>query len=294
MLRVAMETRFDELKRYVRFTDDDASRLLGFRDTARPHFERIAQEFYERIREHEDAHSVFTGEEQIRRLQRSLVIWLERVLGGVYDESYFQRTWRIGQVHVKVGLPQRYMFTAMALVRSSLVAIADVKTAGDGGALRDAINRLLDLELAIMLDSYREDLTSRIERAAQVTQHRYVNAVELAEVIVIGLGEGGEIVFFNRHAEQMTGWARDEAIGRSFVELLMPEDARETYAPRFSTGIVEGEVDVPLRTRSGKIRDVLFRVARAPAGDDAVTAFAIGSDVTDEDARLALRHVVPC
>lgn len=280
-----METRFDELKRYVRFTDGDASLLLAFRDAARPHFERIAQEFYERIREHEDAHAVFTGEEQIRRLQRSLVAWLERILGGVYDEAYFQQTWRIGQVHVKVGLPQRYMFTAMALVRSSLQAIAaDTSDAERRNGLRDALGRLLDLELAIMLDSYREDLTSRIERAAQVTQHRYVNAVELAEVIVIGLGPDGAIVFFNRFAEKVTGWARDEAIGRSFAELLLPEDAREAYGPRFSSAIVEGEIDVPVRTRAGKIREVMFRVARASVGDDAVVAFAIGSDVTDDRA----------
>lgn len=284
MLRARMETRFEELKRYVRFVDDDAARLLAFRDTARPHFERIAQEFYERIREHEDAHAVFTGEEQIRRLQRSLVVWLERVLGGVYDEAYFQQTWRIGQVHVKVGLPQRYMFTAMALVRSSLVSIAEGTDNEGRSALRDAVNRLLDLELAIMLDSYREDLTSRIERAAHVTEHRYVNAVELAAVIVIGLGRSGEIVFFNRYAEQITGWARDEAIGRSFAELLLPDDARETYAPSFSSAIAEGEVDIPLKTRAGKVRDVLFRVARAPASDDVVTAFAVGSDVTEERA----------
>lgn len=284
MLRARMETRFEELKRYVRFVDDDAARLLAFRDIARPHFERIAQEFYERIREHEDAHAVFTGEDQIKRLQRSLVVWLERVLGGVYDEGYFQQTWRIGQVHVKVGLPQRYMFTAMALVRSSLLSIIETSETSDRGALRDAVNRLLDLDLAIMLDSYGEDLMSRIERAAHVTEHRYVNAVELAAVIVIGLGRNGEIVFFNRHAEQMTGWARDEAIGRSFAELLLPDDARETYAPRFSSAITEGEVDIPLKTRAGKVRDVLFRVARAPASDDIVTAFAVGSDVTEERA----------
>ena len=83
MLRARMETRFDEVKRYVRFTDEDASRLLGFRDVARPAFERIAQEFYERIREHEDAHAVFTGEEQIRRKSRRL----PAMLGDVRVEA---------------------------------------------------------------------------------------------------------------------------------------------------------------------------------------------------------------
>src|SRR6476660_3180351 len=52
------ETRFDELKRYVRFDEADAKALLALRPLAAPHFVRIAREFYERIREHEAAHAV--------------------------------------------------------------------------------------------------------------------------------------------------------------------------------------------------------------------------------------------
>src|SRR4051812_29922762 len=111
------ETRLQELKRYVRFDEGDARLLLAFRELAEPEFPRIAQEFYDRIREHTEAHDVFTGEEQIQRLQRSLVAWMKRVCGGRYDEDYHQQTSIIGRVHVKIGLPQRYMFTAMALIR---------------------------------------------------------------------------------------------------------------------------------------------------------------------------------
>jgi len=39
-----------------------------------PAFERIAREFYDRVREHEGAHAVFTSEEQVRQLQASLVV----------------------------------------------------------------------------------------------------------------------------------------------------------------------------------------------------------------------------
>ncbi|HVH46005.1 MAG TPA: protoglobin family protein [Labilithrix sp.] len=87
-----METIVDELKRYVRFTDDDARRIGAIGSRVSPHFRRIAQEFYERIREHEQAHAVFTGEEQIERLQASMVQWLGRVFGGTYDADYFEKT----------------------------------------------------------------------------------------------------------------------------------------------------------------------------------------------------------
>jgi signal transduction histidine kinase len=265
-----VEKRIDELKRYVRFSDDDARRLASFREKATPHYARIAAEFYERIREHEDAHAVLTGEEQIARLQGSMVRWLDGLFGGVYDQEYFAQTERIGRVHVKVGLPQRYMLTAMALIRSSLSAIVDEPKA------RDALSRLLDIELAVMLESYREDLNARIARAAEVehealsrraarTEHRYVNAVELADLLVIGVDAAGHILLFNREAERVTGWARDEVIGRPFSEMLVN--------------------DAGLTTRAGKLRDVKWQIANAPESraDDVVT-FYIGRDVTEERA----------
>src|SRR5688572_24762344 len=103
---------FQEMKRYVRFTDNDARLLAELRPKATPHFERIAAEFYDRIREHEAVHDIFTGEEQIERLQRSLVRWMDRVVSGPYDEHYFEETAKIGRMHVRIGLPQRYMFMA--------------------------------------------------------------------------------------------------------------------------------------------------------------------------------------
>src|SRR5688572_33445349 len=119
------ETRFQEIKRYVRLDERDAELLRAFGQLALPELPRIAREFYDRIREHEQAHAVFTGEEQIQRLQRSLVAWLARVLGGTYDEQYHEQTAVIGRVHVRIGLPQRYMLTAMALIRVELLRIAD-------------------------------------------------------------------------------------------------------------------------------------------------------------------------
>jgi CheY-like chemotaxis protein len=221
------ETRFAELKRYVAFSAGDAALLAGFRDTAAPHFERIAQEFYDQIRLHEEAHAVFTGEAQIARLQRSLVRWLERVFGGTYDEAYFAETTAIGRVHVKVGLPQRYMFTAMALIRLSLMDLAEA-SGPRGIRVARAICRLLDLELAIMLESYRDDSIARIQHAERLekealgrdlaqTQHRYVNAVELARVLIVGLDDAGTVKLWNREAERVTGFAAT----RRSVEVLL-------------------------------------------------------------------------
>ncbi|MBL9106415.1 MAG: PAS domain-containing protein [Myxococcales bacterium] len=303
----ARETRFEEMKRYVEFSPEDAALLAGFREAAAPHFERIAQEFYDRIRLHEAAHAVFTGEAQIARLQRSLVRWLGRVFGGTYDEAYFADTTAIGRVHVKVGLPQRYMFTAMALIRLSLMAIAEASGRG-GTRVARAICRILDLELAIMLESYRDDSISRVQHALCLekealgrdlaqTQHRYVNAVELARVLIVGLDPAGGVRLFNREAERVTGFARDEVLGRDLADALGmdPDDdgarvgallaAFRAAEAAAAPGRDPPPIETTIRGKAGHPRVIRWHLTHAPADDDDVAVFAIGLDTTDERAR---------
>jgi signal transduction histidine kinase len=179
--RSVAESMFEEMKRYVRFDEADARLLLRFREVASPHFPRIAGEFYDRIREHEAAHAVFTGEPQIARLQSSLVAWMDRICAGPHDEAYFHETAKIGRMHVRIGLSQRYMFTAMALIRVALKRIADASMGQEAPAVREAITRVLDLELAIMLETYREDFIAQLQSVERLEKQEVDRALRRTE-----------------------------------------------------------------------------------------------------------------
>ncbi len=295
-----VETRFEELKRYVRFDESDARALLAFRPVAARHFKRIAREFYERIREHEEAHAVFSGEAQIERLQRSMVRWMDRLLSGTYDEAYREQTLKIGRMHVRVGLPQRYMFTAMALIRVSLEDVAEKELGAEAGKTRVALTRLLDMELAIMLESYREDLIEQARRRDDVKAEglrtdlaralrRYVTAVDVTPSLVIGIDAHGKIRLFNRAAQTLTGHALENVFGASFVDTLVPDESRLKDEPLI-VSLLAGpprQVDEEsiLKKRSGKLRDVHWHFSRI-AGElpDDIVLFAVGDDVTDSRA----------
>jgi PAS domain S-box-containing protein len=291
------------MKRYVSFTEEDARLLAALRPHAAPHFERIANSFYDHIREHEEAHAVFTGEDQIQRLVRSLQLWMGRVLSGTYDEAYVAEAAKIGRVHVKVGLPQRYMFTAMALIRVELTRIAEQALGASSAPTREALTRLLDLELGIMLESYREDFVARVQRVERLekqeinralvrAEHRYVNAVELARVMILGLDGRARVQLFNREAERVTGYARDEVLANDFVSILQ-EDLASTVGAEIVRAAggesgVRDLIECGIRTKSGKYRDVRWQVAYAPSpAEDDVVLFVIGHDMTEE---LALKE----
>jgi signal transduction histidine kinase len=166
-----------ELKRYVQWSETDEQALRSLRAVAVPHLKRIADTFYDRILAHEEARRVLVGgESQVGRLRQTLVEWLDSLLSGPWDAGYWAHRERIGRVHVRIGLPQHYMFGAMNVLRSALAGVAYDAFHLDPGALervRDALGKILDLELAVMLETYREDLLAqqaRTERLATFGQ----------------------------------------------------------------------------------------------------------------------------
>lgn len=172
-----VETLFEELKRYVSFGPADEDALRTLHPIARPEFERISEVFYQRILEHPDAKkALFEGESMVGRLRHTLVLWTDKLLTGPWDEEYYQLRARIGRKHVDIALPQHYMFGAMNVLRQELNLLVDkafFAKVPELIRLRLALGKILDLELAIMLHTYREDLLSqqaRTERLATFGQ----------------------------------------------------------------------------------------------------------------------------
>jgi signal transduction histidine kinase len=166
------ESLLEELKRYVGFGPDDESALRELRNVAAPDFPAIAVAFYDRILAHEGARRALVGgESQVGHLRTTLVRWMEEAIGGPWDESWWEAHCRIGRVHVRIDLPQHYMFGAMNVVREELGRRVDRHWSGDPARqerARAALGKVLDLELAIMLHTYREDLVARAARSERL------------------------------------------------------------------------------------------------------------------------------
>lgn len=161
------EQFFDELKRYVGFGPEDEATLRGMLPLVRPHFERIADDFYAHALDHAGSRQVITGGmAQVMRLKCTLQTWMQGLFTGPWDGTYYELRARIGRRHVEIDLPQHYMLTAMNVVRRHLVDLV-VESRSDPGQRRaelHAIDKLLDMELAIMLHTYREDYVQRMQK----------------------------------------------------------------------------------------------------------------------------------
>jgi two-component system sensor histidine kinase HydH len=169
-------TFFQNLKTYVGFTDQSSDALREFYPLAQPCFVSIVDDFYAAIDAHPAARAAITGgAAQVDRLKQTLVRWIDRMLLGPHDEAYYEARSRIGRVHVRIALPQQYMFTAMNRIRVRLLDILQTQVSDPvaRGRICTALNQIIDVELAIMLETYREDLVERnrnAERLATIGQ----------------------------------------------------------------------------------------------------------------------------
>jgi len=169
----------DELKRYVGFGEEDERLLRELHDAASAgEVVAIADHFYDVLQQHESARAVITdGAAQIARLKGTLVEWLVSGLTGPHDEAYYERRSRIGRRHVAIGLPQQYMFTAMNVMRRDLHQLVEAHLTAERAAARDAVDRLLDMELAIMLRHYQLEAEERLVRRERMSQAEKLTAV---------------------------------------------------------------------------------------------------------------------
>jgi signal transduction histidine kinase len=171
------QTYLESLKAYVGFTEESSALLRAMRPVMAPHVGAIIDDFYATIEAHPGARKAITGgDAQITRLKRTLERWLDELMVGPHDEAYFQRRARIGRVHVRISLPQAYMLTAMNRMRvkaSGVIRDALASEPERRERTLTALHQIMDIELAIMLETYREDLEAKnrtAERLATIGQ----------------------------------------------------------------------------------------------------------------------------
>lgn len=151
-----MELLYREFKEYIAFDEADAANLAEVSALVAPEFSIIVDAFYAALEQNERTSAVFSGPEQIERLRVSLHQWLAELFGGEYDSEYFRKRARIGRVHVEVGLLPHFMFAAMNIVRAELTRI--LRSGGVSDAHCHSVEKILDIELAVMVQSYCDKL----------------------------------------------------------------------------------------------------------------------------------------
>jgi len=147
------------------------------------------------------------------------------------------------------------------------------------------------LYLGVMLDITAQKEAEMAERESERRFREMLETVQLAAVIT---DVDGTIRFCNDHLVTLSGYAREELIGRGWLEMFVAPEELPTrvYFNTLAEGTVIAHDVATMRTRSGEVRTISW--SSTPLRDETgrvVQAASIGEDVTDRlRAEQALRE----
>jgi PAS domain S-box-containing protein/diguanylate cyclase (GGDEF)-like protein len=148
-----------------------------------------------------------------------------------------------------------------------------------------------------------EDITDRKRSLdeLQESERRFREILGKVHMISVTLDREARITFCNDFLLNLTGWQREEVLGRSWFDLFVPADALPAAARRFTAMLADSPTvshyESEMLTRSGARRRIRWNniVLRSPRGEP-IGAARIGEDVTEqvcaEEVRARLAAIV--
>jgi PAS domain S-box-containing protein len=125
----------------------------------------------------------------------------------------------------------------------------------------------------------------RAEAALRKEKEFSERIIENANNIVITLDTGGRITTFNRFAEELSGYARAEVMGKVYFDIFLTEQDREPQRQDFDT-FIKGSPPItginPIVCKDRVERIILWSTSLLTGADGAVIGLlAIGKDITE-------------
>ncbi len=274
-----MAETWREMMEYVGFDEEDARRLLALRPLAEAHLQPIVDHFYAAILGNSGARGVLKSEEQVDRLKITLKTWICQLLEGPHDEAYWERRLRIGRTHVRVGLPDRYVFGAMNLLRNDLIQVAfNHLPAAEAHDCCISISRITDVELAVINQAYVEAHEEKELRSLQDL------IVRNMPVTILCLDDEGRVTAATRPSARLFSQHRGENLsGVHYRDYLPPDfiEASDLEALIDRALAVHREVSAPRVVVGREPMARRFHVSVIPLDHELVRVLVHVEDLTD-------------
>lgn len=181
-----------DLRDHYRFTERDAELLLSLQPLAEENRERFSLEFYDYLYSLPETAAILNNSNRLR-LREMHGSWFMSLFSGIYDNHYMNHLTRIGHAHVKIGLSVHFVNAAMNQIRHFLLDLIDVKYSDRDlrRSLREAVEKMLDMNLDVMSTSYREEemkkvfVSRKVESFLIKASERFTYGLNLALVLAL-------------------------------------------------------------------------------------------------------------
>ena len=156
------------------FTAEDKTLLQSHADWGREIAPDMAEEFYSYLGRDEEMNAMLNEKEgRIHRLRETFIEWFAEMFTGMDDwgNDYADRRWRIGLVHVRIGIGPQHVVPAMATVvlEAEKRLIAESKPL----ELKESLSKICMIDLAFIEQAYVEVSSAAVLRETGWTERLF-------------------------------------------------------------------------------------------------------------------------
>jgi len=224
---------------------------------------------------------------ELRELADAYARALENYLAG-RGEAALQDAYELGRTTLAKGLG--VLDVATIRQRVLLKCLMRAPTMKEGTRILRMAHKLFVESLLPFEMSHRR--VQEVNTALRESEQRYRNLVDTARDVIYTLSIDGKIKSLNPVFETITGWLRDEWIGKEFSPLVHPDDL-----PRATTllqvvlaGRVPPTFELRVRSKSGAYIPGEFTATPQTQDGRIVGVLGVARDITDRKrAEEALR-----
>ena len=157
---------FQELKQFIGFSDADAANLRALAPIFAEGGHAVTDEFYSRLEKNPETANLIAG--RVDALKATHNRWMTELFAGDYGDTYLESRWKIGLVHVRVGVSPHWVEAVVSFLRAAAIELIEQKIADKAqqADYAQAVVRILDLDLMIINLAYGEE---RLDRLSQFT-----------------------------------------------------------------------------------------------------------------------------
>lgn len=155
------EAILDDLLALIGLTVSEKEILAALHEQAKSVAPTLSQAFYQRLQAHPLTAEYVTG--QIDERKGTLEAWFMDIFSGQYDRTYVQQRLKIGETHVRIGLPIRYPLAMMEIILEAGINVA-ANSPQPEQAIK-AFRKLLALDLAIFNQAYEDTQLKHLAEA---------------------------------------------------------------------------------------------------------------------------------
>jgi len=164
---------YHNLKEHYKFTDEEAMILKELQPRMNKLADVFIDEFYDYIWGFGKTAQFLKNKEIISYHRKKIKEWFINLFCGKYDLPYFTYLYKIGEIHVKIGLPTHYVNSAFTFVRTFILKSIEENFVNKEQHVKEirAVEKIIDMNLDTLTSSYREEELSRYLSLSKVEKN---------------------------------------------------------------------------------------------------------------------------